>query len=226
MSTTRLSTWFATLGLLLSSLATGEAAKPTDVQKISAGIMSLQPRLQPRKVVHYARAIATASKRYNVSPVTLVAIAHQESSFRENLPEGGAGEYGLCQIQKIWLKNPQFIAEFGRRRISDLNNPVLNFMFAAWILHDLKSERGTLPFWSFYNARKFENRLKYFQRVNEKIVRLKRLRIFSDNHFDSQPQRKPAAKPIRSQRAQTPRSREVALNASKRLLGSVSTPGG
>lgn len=147
------------------------------VQKIGDAIRTMQPRLTEQKNLEYASGIYRASKRYSIDPHLLVAIAHRESSFREGLPEGAAGELGICQIRKMWVKNPQLIEEFGKMREKDLLRPARSFMVAAWILSDLKEREkvGGLPYWSYYNSVKFHNRFKYYIPVSRMISQIKRL---------------------------------------------------
>lgn len=152
-------------------------AQMYEVVRLSRLIAFAQPNLPSHKYFEYGYGILTASNAYGIDPLLLIAITHQETSFRENLPIGKAGEVGVCQIRKAWLRNRHFIKEFGVAKVSDLRNPIKSFLYAAWILRDLKSiERPsrTLPFWCFYNSTQFENRLKYFLLVNKSIVTLRR----------------------------------------------------
>ncbi|MCB0416983.1 MAG: transglycosylase SLT domain-containing protein [Bdellovibrionales bacterium] len=146
-----------------------------DVMTLGRAISELQPRLDDEKSVQYALGIYKAAKHYRIDPRLLIAIAHQETSFRENLPEGAAGEIGLCQIRKNWLSNGEFVKEFGKRSIRDLHSPEQNFLFAAWILRDLKDanpQKETVPWWTYYNARKLKNRVQYYMHVNRKLERI------------------------------------------------------
>lgn len=149
------------------------------ILKIGKSIHALNPRLDESKYMEYAVSIFKASKKYEIEPGILMAIAQQETGYRENLPEGAAGERGICQIRRMWLKNPKFIKEFKVQTIEDLEKPVKNFLFAAWILKDLKRTvaKGSLPFWSYYNSVRFENRFKYFLAVNRNIATLLRYEI-------------------------------------------------
>lgn len=171
------------LVLLWTVVGTGSvrdlsSAQMLEVVRLARLIAFSQPNLHSSKYFEYAYGILMASHTYQIDPVLMVAITLQETSFRENLPEGRAGEIGICQIRKNWLRNTLFIKEFGRIKVKDLRNPTKSFLFAAWILKDIKViERPsrTLPFWSFYNSRTFENRLKYFLSVNRTLVRLRRI---------------------------------------------------
>jgi hypothetical protein len=147
-----------------------------EVLKIAHGISVVQPNLSDAEYVSFAMAIHRASKRYGVHPSVLISITQQESGFRANLPEGPAGELGICQIIKSWLKNPNFIAHFGVLTPSDLKKPATSFRVAAWILADLKETAlaGPLPFWSFYNSREFKNRFKYFLKVTRNLSTLRK----------------------------------------------------
>ncbi|MBI1859614.1 MAG: transglycosylase SLT domain-containing protein [Deltaproteobacteria bacterium] len=164
-------------------------AQMYEVVRLSRLIAFSQPNLPSQKYFEYAYGINVASLVYGIDPVLLIAITHQETSFRENLPVGRAGEIGICQIRKAWLRNPAFIKEFGRAKVADLRNPIKSFLFAAWILRDLKAlERPsrTLPFWCYYNSTQFENRLKYFLSVNKSIVMLRRNEpLFGDRSLAS-----------------------------------------
>lgn len=146
------------------------------VAKIAKAISTVQPHLDDSKYLEYATGIYRASLEYGIDPLLLIAIAKRETSFRENLPEGAAGELGICQIRKMWVNNPAFKSEFGKVKEKDLLRPSKNFLFAAWILAELKDriKTGTLPYWSFYNAVRFEPRLKYFVLVNKNLVDLKK----------------------------------------------------
>jgi len=153
-----------------------------DVVKIARAISVVRPNLEDGKYLEYGLGIYRASRRYNVEPSVLIAITQQETAFREGLPEGRAGELGICQVLKSWLKNPRFKAEFRNAREKDFSSPAKSFMFSAWILSDLKTRitSGSLPYWSFYNANKFHNRFKYFMAVNRYDAALKK----NENRFN------------------------------------------
>ena len=151
-----------------------------EVVKIARLIAVVQPYLDETKLMEFGLGIYRASKRYDIDPDVLISIAQQETNFRENLPEGKAGEIGIVQIRKAWLKHPQFIREFGKASIKELRKPSKAFMMAAWILRDLKargSASRTLPYWSYYNSVRFENRFKYFLLVNKNIAALRKYAI-------------------------------------------------
>ncbi len=148
-----------------------------EIVRLARLIAFTQPRLHSTKYFEYGYGILLASQTYGIDPVLLVAITHQETSFREDLPVGKAGEIGIAQIRKAWLKNPLFIKQFGNLRVRDLKDPIKAFTYAAWILKDLKTiERPsrTLPFWCYYNSKQFDNRLKYFLSVNKNIVMMRK----------------------------------------------------
>jgi len=148
-----------------------------EVHVVSKAIKAVQPYLGVTKLTEYGLGIYRASQKYDIDASVLIAIAQQETAFRENLPEGRAGEHGITQIRKMWLKQPAFKKEFKNPTIADLRRPAKSFMMAAWILRDLKdrlSAGRTLPFWSYYNANKFENRFKYFVAVNRNLATLRR----------------------------------------------------
>lgn len=147
-----------------------------EVAKLAQSIRALNPRLDDKKYVEYALGIFRAAKRFELDPHLLIAIAQQETGFREALPEGAAGEIGICQIRKNWMKHKKFSADMGKPKASDFRIPSKNFMMAAWILKDLKeSEREkSVPYWAYYNARRFENRFKYYLLVNRHLSVLKK----------------------------------------------------
>lgn len=142
-----------------------------EVIKISKNVGLAKPSLPDSKKLEYAVGIFKASKKFGIQPNLLIAIAAQETSFREDLPEGKAGEFGIVQIRKIWVKNPKLRRHFKNIKLKDLNVPEKAFSFAAWILNDLRrsAPKSSIPFWSFYNARGFEPRFKYFLAVNQKL---------------------------------------------------------
>ncbi len=146
-----------------------------EVSKIAIAISKVQPNLEQGKYIEYAIGIYRASRRYNISPALLIAITHQESSFREDLPYGPSGEIGITQILKRWLKNPEFRKEFSNASEASMRKPSNSFLYAAWILNKLRQEKSSsIPYWSFYNARKFPNRIKYYQRVAKHISAIRR----------------------------------------------------
>lgn len=163
--------------LTLAAVGFSEDSRVADehrlqVREVEQAIQWVRPQLPFQRITLFANAIVAAGKKYGVEPLTLVAIAHQESSFRENLPTGRAGEVGMLQIRKVWLKNPKFRRAFRKATVADLKNPEKAFHFAAWILKDLKrGGRGeSLPYWTYYNARKFQNRFKYYLRVKRHLT--------------------------------------------------------
>lgn len=145
---------------------------PRGLKNIQNAIKGVKPRLEDSKVERYANAIQKAANKFGIDPLTLVVIAHQESSFRENLPEGPAGELGMLQIRKNWIENPKLKRQFKNIKVGDLKNPERAFEIAAWILSDLKRSRGKgkLPFWTYYNAKKLKNRLQYYVRVKRHLA--------------------------------------------------------
>lgn len=169
-----------TTALLLSLVSTSARAttqaEMRDVLKIARGISAVQPFLASAKYVAYGIAIHKAARRFDIHPALLISIAQQESGFRAELPEGPAGEIGICQILKSWLHNTELQREFGKLTVKDLKKPAISFQIAAWILKDLETRvaTGPLPFWSFYNSPNFKHRLKYFQRVSHKIHALRK----------------------------------------------------
>lgn len=175
----------ATLAFVASTVSVRAEAEPLsevtqrtmeEVAKLAQSIRALNPRLDDKKYVEYALGIFRAAKRFDLDPHLLIAIAQQETGFRESLPEGAAGEIGICQIRKNWARNKKFAEDMGYPKISDFRIPSKNFMMAAWILKDLKaSERPkSVPYWAYYNARRFENRFKYYLLVNRHLSVLKK----------------------------------------------------
>jgi soluble lytic murein transglycosylase-like protein len=196
----RLILLFILLGLIQVLPA---AAEPDmSVEQIERAILWVKPSMENERISIYAKAISKASKQFRIDPVTLIAIAHQESSFRENLPMGKAGELGMLQIRRNWIKNPKFLKAFKKVREQDLKNPEKAFSYAAWILRDLrKSNRsGKLPFWTYYNARKFENRLRYYLRVKRHLtaieVKKERFRMIATSKMVKATQRSISESPL------------------------------
>ena len=151
------------------------AVSAPDLVAIKAAVRSVQPFLTGDKIDLYSAAIQQASLRYGIDPMVLIAITDQESDFREGHPEGKAGEIGLHQIRKTWLKNALFRAEFKKVTVKDLNNPSKSFFYAAWILKDLKKthKASALPYWTKYNSPTLQFRQKYFALVNRKIIKIR-----------------------------------------------------
>jgi hypothetical protein len=152
------------------------AKQMEEVINIANAINVLNPRLEESKYLEYAMGIHRAAMKYSIDPMVLIAITQQETTFREGLPEGKAGEIGICQIRKMWLSQGTFIKEFKKQSIAELKKPAKSFMFAAWILKGLQGtiNKGSLPYWSYYNSVRFENRFKYFLGVNRYIATLRR----------------------------------------------------
>lgn len=170
--------------LSLNALAKTQASSPTEqvrkkdireIATIAENIQKLNHDLSISKYFEYAQSIYHASQKYRIEPSVLVAIAQRESSFRNDLPEGKAGEIGICQIRKSWLKNDHFRAEFKKAKQKDLKQTEKNFLYAAWILNEIKGrmEKKLLPYWSHYNASQYEPRKRYAEQVNENLVVLK-----------------------------------------------------
>lgn len=170
------------------NLATLDETGARNVLKIARGIKVVHPRLKDKKYLEYALGIYRAAIKYQIEPSVLIAITQQETAFRPNLPEGKAGERGICQVLKGWLKNPKFRTEFRNATLADFSEPAKSFQFAAWILADLKKrvKSKTLPYWSYYNANKFHNRFKYFLRVNRYVAALKKNEhLFEDSQISN-----------------------------------------
>lgn len=169
------------------------------ILSIARGISAVQPFLPSSKYISYGIAIHRASKRFTVHPALLIAIAQQESGFRENLPEGPAGEIGVCQILKSWLNNPELKRAFGKLTVRDLKRPSISFQISAWILQELEGrvDAGPLPFWSFYNSPNFKHRLAYYKRVSTKMLAMKKAapEMFAE-HLLYGPGRKVASVPV------------------------------
>lgn len=182
-----ISLFIVTLSLCLSQ-DSRTAEVTVMVKQIQKAILHVQPRLTNSKAWAYGHAIYVAAERYGIEPETLVAIAQQESSFRDNLPEGAAGEIGICQIRKSWLHNPKFREEFGNASIKDLKNPTKSFLYAAWLLRELKKRAtvGALPYWSFYNAVHFKNRFRYYVLVNRRLAHVRKAGLGKKEFDDAQ----------------------------------------
>jgi hypothetical protein len=163
-----------------AKLSEMNSAEMKEVIRLAKAISVVQPFLEEGKYLEYAWGIFKASQHYSIEPEVLISITEQETNFREDLPEGAAGERGICQIRKTWLKNKKFRKEFKKATVRDLHHPSKSFLFAAWILKGLKDQvsSNTLPYWSYYNSVKFENRMKYFLAVNKSIAALKRYEAY------------------------------------------------
>ena len=178
------------LGLGLSSASFGLDLSPDDVGeiiKISKNIELAKPNLADSKKLEYAVGIFKAARQFDISSNLLIAIAAQETSFREDLPEGNAGEFGIVQIRKNWMLNKKFRKSFKNAKTKDLLNPEKAFLYAAWILRDLKdnSPKGAIPYWSYYNARGFQPRFRYFLSVNQKLSYLNKGLPFAKDVADN-----------------------------------------
>jgi len=158
-----------------------------EIIKISKTIGLAKPNLSDSKKLEYAVGIYKASTQFKISSNLLIAIAAQETSFREDLPEGRAGEFGIVQIRKNWMNNSKFRKHFRKAKTKDLLNPEKAFLYAAWILRDLRdnSPKSSIPFWSFYNARGFQPRFRYFLSVNQKLSYLNKGVAFSKDVADN-----------------------------------------
>lgn len=147
-----------------------------DARVIEGNLRRLNPSMHSSKVELFAGYIKAASERYDVDPTILVAISFQESSFRENLPEGAAGELGVCQVQKYWVYDPRFIREFGWIQEQHLASSEFNYLAAAWILDQVRTQYGdndaTTPYWSYYNSVTPRYRVAYFKRVMRHLSKL------------------------------------------------------
>lgn len=145
-----------------------------EILDLAKRIHKLQPGLDEGKYLEYATGIYRATKKFDIDPDLLIAITKQETGFRENLPEGAAGEIGICQIRKMWIAQSGFRASFPKAKTKDLHRPAKSFLYAAWILNELKksSKQGMIPYWSFYNARKLEPRIRYYTAVNRHLSAL------------------------------------------------------
>ena len=146
-----------------------------EVEKIAKTIKNIRSNLPNTKYMEYAIGIYQASQKYQIDPNLLIAITQQETAFRENLPEGKAGELGICQIRKMWIRQPKFRAEFKTAKIKDLHNPEKSFKYAAWLLSSLRQtvKKHTIPYWSYYNAVRFTPRLRYYVSVNRHLAMLR-----------------------------------------------------
>jgi hypothetical protein len=182
--------WVVVLLLALGSLelnAADESSHLDSVVEIARGIEAVQPRIKRAQAIRYGIGIYHASQKYRIHPAILISITKQESTFRENLPEGPAGEIGICQIIKAWLPNKGFQKEFGKVSVHWLKKPANSFKVAAWLLSRLRADfdrtgTSSLPYWSYYNSKNFENRLKYFLRVNKHLsaLRTQAPNVYSD----------------------------------------------
>jgi hypothetical protein len=160
-----------------ASLGNRSSFTPEEVillQQIAENVKTLQPFLPKHKYSEYAVGIYKAARRYQIDPNLLVAIAHKESSFRNIHPVGRAGEVGLCQIRKMWIRNKNFRKEFPKAKVPDLRKPERTFLFAAWILHQLREKQppDSLPYWSYYNSRILRYRRLYTNGINRHLTKI------------------------------------------------------
>lgn len=141
---------------------------------IQTNILRLAPTMKESRAHEFASYIFDASTKYQIDPAVLVAISFQESSFRENLPEGAAGEVGVCQVLKSWIADARFKREFGRLTIAKLAATRFNYIAAAWILAQVRDQYGddVAPFWSYYNSATLRHRVAYFKRVAKHLAKL------------------------------------------------------
>lgn len=140
----------------------------TTPEELAEAASALKPSLSKEKALAIALGARQAAKRYGVDPFVLLSIAFQESTFRTNLPKGPAGELGMCQVLFSWSTNRAFRKEFGRRTEADFNVPSNSFLYAAWILDTVRTERGingALPSWTYYNGYSLKARRIYFGRI-------------------------------------------------------------
>lgn len=147
-------------------------AAPSQIVRVAEEIHRLAPHLGANRVRTHAASILRASLRYHVEPQIMVAITFQESSFRENLPEGAAGELGICQIRKAWLAESSFRSEFPKATEASLKRSETSFTYEAWILSKYKRKGDRMPYWSRYNSSNPEARSVYISLVNRHLRKL------------------------------------------------------
>jgi hypothetical protein len=163
--------------IFLIILLMSSAALSVDLKDTVKAVGVLSPRLSKERAIQYSLGAVVAGNHYQVDPMLLIAIAFQESSLREKLPEGPAGERGICQVLKSWATNNKFRKEFGVVRDSDFDVASNNFKFAAWILHQNNHQyasRTELPAWTFYNAQARAARARYYAKVSYHLARVNR----------------------------------------------------
>jgi len=191
---------FVALALLAVSISPGSAwadCSDASIARISRKIKLLNPDFLDLRVKKYATAIERASRQYRIPESLLISIAQQESHYNEFLPEGAAGELGLCQIRKMWVHNSLFKREFPKATEADLFVPGRAFLFAAWILKGLQpiqDDRLTsIPYWARYNSELYENRYRYYVSVNHYLLKLSKFEAEGDAAQCGMPQTKAIA---------------------------------
>ena len=163
------------IGFFCLYINAGMAKQQVDtVNHIVRAVSSLSPRISVQKATYYAISAVLAAQSvhspdFYLDPVLLIAIAFQESSLRETLPEGPAGELGICQVRKSWRHNPAFIARFGEVSEASFNSASSSFQYAAWIMKEnakLYKKVGDLPTWTYYNSHSKNARTVYYIKVS------------------------------------------------------------
>lgn len=84
----------------------------------------------------YYECFKSASERYGVDKVLLLAIAKTESNFRLdaiNRNNDGSEDYGIMQVNSWWLNK---LSKFGITKAHLLSNACTNIHTGAWILAD------------------------------------------------------------------------------------------
>ena len=106
---------------------------------------------QERKAARIIKAINKSALKYEIDPLILIAIIHQESSFRTNA-KGRHGEIGLMQLKPRtarWIARKNGIRPPSRRH---LFRPEVNIELGAAYLKYLYDLRGPVRFIQAYNS--------------------------------------------------------------------------
>ena len=90
----------ATIAIVIAVLATTVWAG--ELLPIEQQIEALNPRLGPRQIARYARAVYAASQETRIEPAILVAVGYRESGWRPDIERGRIrgrrGETGIMQV--------------------------------------------------------------------------------------------------------------------------------
>jgi soluble lytic murein transglycosylase-like protein len=111
-----------------------------------------------------------AGLTYNISPLLLYAIAHQESNLKPNAINyntNGSYDYGIMQINSSWY------SVLGHDAWLHLSDPCYNIHVGAWILSGCINKYGYN--WNAvgcYNSNYRDKRNKYAKKIMRKINKL------------------------------------------------------
>lgn len=113
-----------------------------------------------------------AGRLYGISPLLLKAIAEVESNLNPvavNWNSDGSYDFGLMQINSYWA------GILGIKNWLLLGDPCNNVKVGAWILRQCIDRYGySWEAVGCYNARSFTKRVKYANRVYQKILKMEK----------------------------------------------------